>query len=79
MSQAELDAMATDALRRRAFQLVPKAARALTMVQFLTAYGEIGAINRWESEESRVSRETVQQAAKKYFGAANRTVLVVKR
>jgi len=79
VSQAELDALATDALRRRAFQLVSKTARAATMAQFLTAYGKIDAINDWEGAESSFSREAVQQMAKKYFGTANRTVLVVKR
>lgn len=75
--QAELDVFATDALRRRAFQLVPKATRAVIMAMFTTAYDDLEQVNRWEREESRVSRESVQEMAKKYFAPSNRTVLIV--
>jgi zinc protease len=78
VTQAELDVFATDALRRRAFQFIAKAGRAAVMAHFITAYGQLEAMNAWEQEESRVSRQSVQDVAKKYFTAANRTVLVVK-
>jgi predicted Zn-dependent peptidase len=77
VSQAELDVFATDAIRRRAFQLIPKPTRAVLMAQFTTAYGRLETINEWEREESRVSRTSVQEMAKKYFTPANRTVLIV--
>jgi predicted Zn-dependent peptidase len=76
--QAELDVYATDAIRRRAFQLVSKASRAVLIAQFLTAYNQLEFVNRWEDAESRVSRQSVQEMAKKYFAPSNRTVLVVK-
>lgn len=75
--QAELEVLATDALRRRAFQTVPKATRAAMMAFFSTAYDDVGVMNKWEREESRVSRSSVQEVAKKYFTPANRTVLIV--
>jgi predicted Zn-dependent peptidase len=64
-------------LRRRAFQLIPKATRAVLMTQFTTAYGRLETINEWEREESLVSRTSVQEMVKKYFTPANRTVLIV--
>jgi zinc protease len=77
VSQAELDALATDAIRSRAFQLITTVVRSTAMARFLTSYGQLDAINRWEAEESRVSRESVRRMAQKYFAPSNRPVLVV--
>jgi predicted Zn-dependent peptidase len=77
LGREELDSLAADALRRRAFLLVSRASTAALMAQFLTAYDRLESINRWESEESRVSGDIVRQMAAKYFAPSNRTVLIV--
>jgi serine/threonine protein kinase len=74
---AELDTLATDARRRRAFQLVTTVARGALMAQFLTSFGKLDAINEWERMESTVSSDTVRQMARKYFAPSGRTVLLV--
>jgi zinc protease len=73
----ELDRVSTDALRRRAFQLITTSNRALLLAEFLIGYGQVDAINQWENEESRLSGSDVQRMAQKYFARANRTVLIV--
>jgi predicted Zn-dependent peptidase len=72
----ELERIATDALRRRAFQLVTTTVRAQVFAQFLTVFGRLDAVNDWEREERRVTSEDVKRIARKYLTPANRTVLL---
>jgi zinc protease len=73
----ELNRIATDARRRRAFDMVQTSSRALMMAEWLATYGSVDGINEWERLDSRISSEDVRRIAQKYFAAANRTVVVV--
>jgi predicted Zn-dependent peptidase len=72
----ELNRIATDARRQRAFEMVATPARAMTMAEWLVSYGSVDGINDWERQVSRVSSDDVRRIAQKYFAPANRTVLV---
>jgi predicted Zn-dependent peptidase len=72
----ELNRIATDARRRRAFDMVQTSSRALTMAEWLATYGNVDGINEWERLDSRISSDDVRRIAQKYFIPGNRTVLV---
>jgi len=73
----EMGRIATDALRRRALQLVTTIIRAQVFAQFLVLYGKLDAVNEWERQERRVTSEELKRAAAKYLTPANRTVLTI--
>jgi zinc protease len=72
----ELNRIATDVRRRRAFDMVKTSSRALTMAEWLATYGNVDGINEWERLDSRISSDDVRRIAQKYFTPGNRTVLV---
>jgi zinc protease len=72
----ELNRIATDARRQRAFEMVSTPSRATAMAEWLAAYGSVEGINEWDRRASRVSSDDVRRIAQKYFAPANRTVLL---
>jgi predicted Zn-dependent peptidase len=72
----EMERTATDALRRRAFQLVTTTIRAQVFAQFL-AFGKLDTVNDWERQERGISSEDIKRVARKYLTPANRTVMTV--
>jgi predicted Zn-dependent peptidase len=77
LAKEELERLEIDALRRRAFSLVTTPVRAIAFGQSLVAYGSLDSVNLWEKAEHGVTSEDVQKAARRYFAASNRTVLVI--
>jgi len=73
----EMERTATDALRRRAFQMVTTVVRSQLIAQFLANYGKADAMNQWEKVERRITSDEVKRVAAKYLVPANRTVLTV--
>jgi zinc protease len=72
----ELNRIATDVRRQRAFEMVGTPSRAAAMAEWLAAYGSVEAINEWERRDSRISSDDVRRIAQKYFAPANRSVLL---
>jgi predicted Zn-dependent peptidase len=76
VTEKEMNRIATDARRRRTFDMVQTSSRALTMAEWLATYGNVDGINEWERLDSRISSDDVRRIAQKYFTPGNRTVLV---
>jgi predicted Zn-dependent peptidase len=77
VSREEMERVETDALRRRAFQLVTTSARAQVFVWFLTCHGQLDAVNEWERQRRRVGNDDVKRVALKYLTPAHRTVMTL--
>jgi len=73
----EMERNETNALRRRAFQLVTTTARAQTFAQFLVAYGRIDAVNEWERVERQISFDDVKRVTRKYLKPTGRTIFTI--
>jgi predicted Zn-dependent peptidase len=73
----EMERLETEAIRRRAFQLVTTSIRAQVFAQILAAYGQLEMVNEWERQLHRVSSEDVKRVALKYLTPANRTVMIL--
>jgi predicted Zn-dependent peptidase len=73
----EMERNETDALRRRAFQLVTTLARSQVFAQFLGSYRQIDAVNDWERAERSVTNDDVKRITKKYLVPARRIIVTV--
>jgi zinc protease len=73
----EMERNETNALRRRAFQLVTTTARAQTFAQFLVAYHRIDAVNEWERAERQISNDDVKRVTSKYLKPTARTIFTI--
>jgi zinc protease len=73
----EMERVATNSLRRRAFQLVTTQIRALLFVDVLSREGRAGAVNDWERRLRAIGSGDVKRAALKYLTPARRTVLIL--
>jgi predicted Zn-dependent peptidase len=77
LPKEEMKRIETDALRRRAFQLVTTTVRANLFAYDLTCFGQVDAVNEWEKKARRVGSDDVKRAALKYLTPAHRTVLTL--
>jgi serine/threonine protein kinase len=77
LTPQEMERHETDALRRRAFQMVTTTVRAQVFAQFLAGYHHLESVNNWEAAERRVSNGDVKRVTKKYLNLAGRTVLTI--
>ena len=75
--QEEMDRLRTEALRRRALQMVTTTSRADTFVQLFGAAAPADLINRWEDREHSISSEDLRRVVKKYLGIGQRTTIIV--
>jgi predicted Zn-dependent peptidase len=73
----EMERHETNALRRRAFQLVTTTVRAQVFAMNLVADRRLSAVNDWERAERRITNDAVQRVTRKYLTPATRTVLTV--
>jgi serine/threonine protein kinase len=73
----EMERNETNALRRRAFQLVTTLARSQVFAQFLGSYRQVDAVNDWERAERSVTNDDVKRITKKYLVPARRIIVTV--
>lgn len=73
----EMDRLRTQALRRRALQLVSTASRASTFVEIFSAGAGPELINHWEDRERQISSEDLRRVIRQYINPEHRTVLTV--
>jgi predicted Zn-dependent peptidase len=73
----EMERNETNALRRRAFQLVTTTIRAQVFAIVLVADRRLAEINDWEPAERRITNDDVKRVTRKYLTPATRTVLTV--
>ena len=75
--QEEMERLETEAIRRRAFQLVTTSVRAQFIAQIAASFGQADMVNDWDRQVYRITSDDVKRVAKKYLTVANRTVMIV--
>jgi predicted Zn-dependent peptidase len=75
--KGEMERNETNALRRRAFQMVTTAVRAQLFATFLVAYQKLDSVNNWERAERTLTNDEVKRVTRKYLTSATRTVLTI--
>src|SRR5262249_38534098 len=74
----EMERNETNALRRRAFQLVTTLARSQVLAQFLGSYRQIDAVNDWARAGRSVTNDDVKRITKKSLVPARRIIVTVR-
>lgn len=77
VSADDLERLRSEALRNRAMSMVSTAARAVQLAQFKLSINDPEAVNEREDYVRKLTGARVQEVAKKYLTAANRTVIEV--